>query len=88
MGNYKQDFINRGGGELAENKAKKYYEDKGYSVARSGLDEINSGIPKYRWYNIPSKIRKLPDYIVMNDKSCRFVEVKGCSKILKFKLEE
>ena len=54
---------------------------------RYGLDQLNSGIPGYKFVTINKTIRNTPDYIIFAKKTC-FVEVKGCKDELGMKLSD
>ena len=72
---------------LAEVKARKYYEEKGYYVTRFGFDEKNENVPKEYFKLIPAKIRNMPEYVIVG-KECWLLEAKGCRDILRVKLED
>ena len=72
---------------LAEIKAKKYYEQKGLYVARFGFDEKNENVPTKYFRIIPTEVRNMPEYVVIG-KECWLLEVKGCRDLLRVKLDD
>ena len=86
MSNYKEGYKQRAI-SLASSKAEEYYDNNAHFVRPFGF-ETEEDINIHTFMKIPRKIRKMPDYIVVNDGKFIFSEVKGCHDILRLKLED
>ena len=84
--NYKQSYKKRATG-LAADKAKEYYYKTQRFIRTFGFEE-DDNIDIGTFMKIPRKIRKMPDYMLVNDGNFTFSEVKGCHDILRLKLED
>ena len=83
---YKQGYKKRATG-LASDKAKEYYYKTQRFVRPFGFEE-DEHIDIHTFMKLPRKIRKMPDYILVNDGKFIFSEVKGCHDTLRLKLED
>ena len=72
---------------IAEIKAREYYQGKGLHVVRFGFDEKNENVPSNYFKMIPPNIRNMPEYIIIG-KGCWLLEAKGCRDILRIKLDD
>tara|TARA_Y100000401_G_scaffold108354_1_gene103564 strand:+ start:9741 stop:10253 length:513 start_codon:yes stop_codon:yes gene_type:complete len=84
--NYKQSYKKRATG-LASEKAKEFYYKAKQFVRPFGFEE-DEVISLHTFMKMPRKIRKMPDYIYVDDGKFVFSEVKGCHDILRLKLED
>ena len=83
---YKKSFKERYGSPIAEPKSEEYFRGKGYVYFRYGVDGGDI-IPKDKFIKLPEVIQKTPDYVLIANQSY-FVEVKGCSNILRLKVKD
>ena len=88
MGNYKDDFKKRNEGVKAEDIAYEFYKGKNLFPVKIGFDALNENIPAKMWLNTPRKIRNIPDFVVINKVENFFVECKGASEAVKFKIKD
>ena len=86
---YQKTYQERNNGRIniAEIKAREYYQKKGLYVTRFGFDEKDENIPKDYFKMIPANIRNMPEYIIIG-KGCWLLEAKGCRNILRVKLDD
>ena len=87
MANYKQPFDERKKNNTAETMFESSCRKNNILFIRYGLDQLNSGIPGYKFVTIDKMIRNTPDYILFAKNTC-FVEVKGCKNELGMKLSD
>lgn len=90
MANHKESYQVRNSGKKneAELYAMQYYKNMKINIIRAGFDVEHGTVPPKLWIKIPKLIRNLPDFIIMNDKGSLFVECKGGTSDVKFKISE
>ena len=76
-------------GNIAEPKAEQFYKSKNIPIIRYGFDQYDpeKRIEKKDFYKVPELIRALPDYVIIPKKPY-FLEVKGCTDVLKVKIPD
>ena len=76
--------------DVADEKFQKYVEvsDKISLCVRYGFDHRNSEIPINVWMSIPLHLRLSPDFFIISDSNPYFVEVKGCTDVLRLKTDD
>ena len=84
--NYKQSYKQRST-SLASEKAKEYYYKTKKFVRPFGFEETEN-IEFHTFMKIPNKIRKMPDFIIVDNGNFIFSEVKGCHDILRLKIDD
>ena len=90
MANHKESYKDRNSGKKnhSELYALQYYKNRGIKIVRSGLDALYDDVPVENWIKIPKLIRNLPDFIIVSDKGNFFLECKGGTENIKFKISE
>ena len=84
---HKKDFKERNRRRYAEPKALAYYETRKCHITRYGIDMLDTGIKPKDFNKIPTIVRNTPDYLVVSA-DAYLVEVKGCVKVARFKIED
>ena len=84
---HKKDFKERNRKRFAEPKAEAYYETRKCHITRYGIDMLDTGIKPKDFNKIPKIVRNTPDYLVVSS-DAYLVEVKGCVKVARFKIED
>jgi hypothetical protein len=77
--------------DIADEKFQEYAvkNDNILYCKRYGFDERTSGMNISTWMAIPKELRASPDFfIISKDRIPCFVEVKGCTNILRLKLDD
>ena len=54
---------------IAEIKAREYYQKKGLYITRFGFDEKNEPIPLKYFHLVPKQIRNMPEYLLIGKKA-------------------
>tara|TARA_R110000824_G_scaffold62670_1_gene165745 strand:+ start:248 stop:748 length:501 start_codon:yes stop_codon:yes gene_type:complete len=90
MANHQEPYQERNSGKKndAELYAMQYYKNRKINIIRAGFDIEHGTVPPKLWNNIPKYIRNLPDFIIMSDKGNFFLECKGGTSNVKFKISE
>ena len=89
MQDYQKTYIERNKDRvnIAEIKAREYYQKKGLYITRFGFDEKNEPVPLKYFHLVPEQIRNMPEYLLIGKKSW-LLEAKGCRDVLRIKLDD
>jgi len=74
--------------DVAQEDAENWLSKKKIPFKSIGFDSKNDRIPSEIWFKLPQFLRCMPDLIVYAKGSVWFLEVKGCTDNVKFKIED